>query len=131
MENIRREFEDKKNKKLNEVSEDMKRLNNEIERKENDKNALIDKRNELKAIKNKKERFKEDQEEIFKEKFMKNKEDIDLEYSYLEKISYPIKEYSQQEKDLKNDLLKNIRRIKNYPIPECIMNNFGLMNYLY
>lgn len=130
MDNIRIDFNNKK-KKFKEISEDMKRLNNEIERKRKEKDNLVDEKNELKALKNKKERFKEEQEEIFEEKFMKNKRDIDLKYSYLYNISYPIKEYSQQEKDLKNALLKNIRRIKNYPIPECIMTNFGLMNYLY
>ena len=130
MDKIRNEFEYKA-KKFKMESEEIKRLNEEIEKKQNIKYNLREERDKIKYKKSSKEIFKKQQENKFYNEYLIKKNEIDLKYSYLENISYPIKEYSQQEKDLKNALLKKIRRIKNYPIPECIMQEFGLMNYLY
>lgn len=136
MDKIRSDYNWKVNN-LNSISDsEVENLNREIERKQN---VVYELRREKVEIKNQKksskEIYKEQQEKIFKEKWEEKKEEIDLKYSYLKNITYPIKEYSQQEKDLKNGLLINIRKIKNYskiiPNYEFFINSLGLVNYLY
>jgi hypothetical protein len=136
MDNIRKDF-DWRVQNLKAVSDDdIKNLNKEIDKKENVVYKLRKEKNEIREQKkSSKEIFKEQQEKIFREKWEEKKNEINLKYMYLDNISYPMKEYSQQEKEIKNSLLINIRKIKNYskkiPNYEYFINNLGLVNYLY
>lgn len=136
MDNIRKDF-DWRVQNLKAVSDDdINNLNKEIDKKENVVYKLRKEKNEIREQKkSSKEIFKEQQEKIFREKWEEKKNEINLKYMYLDNISYPMKEYSQQEKEIKNSLLINIRKIKNYskkiPNYEYFINNLGLVNYLY
>ena len=136
MDSIKRDF-DWKIQNLKSISDsEFENLKKMIEQK---KNAIYKIRREKEEIKEQKksskEIFKEQQEKIFREKWNEKKNEINSKYRYLDNISYPMKEYSQQEKEVKNGLLKNIRKIKNYskiiPNYEMFINNLGLVNYLY
>jgi hypothetical protein len=113
------------------VSKEMEMLNTKIKIKQKEVNNLENEKYKLENRKSKREIFEEQQERIFKEKFEKEKKEINLKYDDFDNINYPIKEYSQEEKELKNSLLKNIVKIKNYPIPESFIISTGLINYLY
>lgn len=136
MDSIRRDF-DLKIQNLNAISDgEVENLNQEIKKKENVVSQLKREKNEIKNKKKKsKEIYKEQQEKIFKNKLEEKKNEINLKYRYLGNISYPMKEYSQQEKEIKNGLLINIRKIKNYskiiPNYEFFINKLELVNYLY
>lgn len=131
MEKIRNEFSEKA-KKYKKESADIIKLKKEIKEKKKEKNNLIEEKDEINSKKNsQKKKFIDENQKVFEEKFIKEKNEIDLNYCYLQDISYNIKEYSQDEKELKNALLENIRRIKNYKIPEFFIYNLGLINYLY
>ena len=130
MKKIRNDFE-KKASKLNYVSYTMVRLNRDIKDRKDQISILKDEKYELQNRKNSKEKFMEEQKSIMENKFRREKDEIDSEYYYLDNISYPIKEYTQEEKDLKNFYLQKIRNIRYYPIPEFFITKTGLINYLY
>ena len=136
MENIRRDL-NRKVQILNTVSDgDIENINKEIQKKENEMDKLRKEKNEIQEQKkSSKQKFKESQERIFIEKWEEKKNEINKEYKDLENISYPMMEYSQQEKEMKNALLMNIRKIKNYskiiPNYDFFIKNLELVNYLY
>ena len=136
MENIRRDL-NRKVQILNTVSDgDIENINKEIQKKENEINKLRKEKDEIEEQKKSgKQKFKESQERIFIEKLEEKKNEINKKYKDLENISYPMMEYSQQEKEMKNALLMNIRKIKNYskiiPNYDFFIKNLELVNYLY
>ena len=127
---IKNDFE-RRASKFNYVSCTMERLNRDIKNKKDQISILRDEKYELQNRKNSKEKFMEEQKSIMENKFRREKDEIDSEYYYLDNISYPIKEYTQEEKDLKNFYLQKIRNIRYYPIPEFFITKTGLINYLY
>jgi len=130
MKKIRNDFE-KKASKLNYVSYTMARLNRDIKDKKDQISILRDEKYELQNRKNSKEKFMEEQKSIMENKFRREKDEIDSKYYYIDSIPYPTKEYTQEEKNLKNFYLQKIRNIRNYPIPESLIKGLELINYLY
>ena len=130
MQKIRDDFEIKASK-FNKVSYEMERLNRDINAKRKQIGILKSEKDKLTNRKNSKQKFMQEQESIMENKFRREKEEIDSEYYNIDNISYPIKEYTQEEKDLKNFYLQKIRNIRYYPIPEFFITKTGLINYLY
>jgi len=130
MKKIRNDFE-KKASKLNYVSYTMVRLNRDIKDRNDQISILKDEKYELQNRKNSKEKFMEEQKSIMENKFRREKDEIDSKYYYIDSIPYPTKEYTQEEKNLKNFYLQKIRNIRNYPIPESLIKGLELINYLY
>jgi chromosome segregation ATPase len=130
MKKIRNDFE-KKASKLNNVSYTMVRLNRDIKDRNDQISILKDEKYELQNRKNSKEKFMEEQKSIMENKFRREKDEIDSKYYYIDSIPYPTKEYTQEEKNLKNFYLQKIRNIRNYPIPESLIKGLELINYLY
>ena len=130
MKKIRNDFEIKASK-FDYESYTMVRLNREIKDKKDQISILRDEKYELQNRKNSKEKFMEEQKSIMENKFRREKDEIDSKYYYIDSIPYPTKEYTQEEKNLKNFYLQKIRNIKNYPIPESLIKGLELINYLY
>lgn len=114
MENIQKEFKEKKEKiqKLysQKIAEKNKKKflddkNDLNEEKEEIERNIEEKKNEIEQYKLK-ERYNFDQDFIVKKK------EIDLKYSSTEE--FITKEYSESEKKERNNLLKNIRELNNY-----------------
>lgn len=114
---------------------DIKIQENEIEKKEKEKSQLQNVKDE---IKNKYEKdfdnFKKEKENGLIKMFEKKKNEIDLKYNYLESIFEPNFEYSEEEKNEKNNLLQNINEIKKYsfmiPNYQIVIEKFEISNYL-
>jgi len=130
MKKIRNDFEIKASK-FDYESDTMVRLNREIKDKKDQISILRDEKYELQNRKNSKEKFMEEQKSIMENKFRREKDEIDSKYYYIDSIPYPTKEYTQEEKNLKNFYLQKIRNIRNYPIPESLIKGLELINYLY
>ena len=131
MTKLRNDFKIKSEKIINNVSYEVEILNRNINDKKDQISILSDKKYELQNRKNSKQKFIEEQESIMEDKFRKEKDEIDSKYYYIDSIPYPTKEYSQEEKDLKNFYLQKIRNIRNYSCPESILKGWNLINYLY
>ncbi len=66
--------------------------------------------------------------------FGRKRNEIDLKYAFIDNIIEPEFEYSEEEKNAKNNLLQNINSIQMFsnliPNYHIIMKNFGISNYL-
>jgi hypothetical protein len=142
---IKNAHEEKMKLISNQFSEQMKKIENEnsdvaiqedeIKKKKQEKRELKTKKDEIEnKYKANFENFKSEKKNLLIQEFNRKKNEIDLKYVDFENIEEPEFEYSEEEKNEKNNLLQNINEIKKFkkiiPNYQYIIYSFELSNYL-